>query len=109
MKFMLRSLIVFAAAVGLGVMLYFAVQALPNDSRQSNPPASETGPQNGSTAPGNQSSRPDRPENNRGEGIRWRAIGRIARRTLLFSAIVFVSVLAKNVLFGRGAKKIRGG
>ena len=109
MKFIVRSLLVFAAAVGLGVILYFAVQALPNESRPANPPANETGPQNSSTLPESQTSRPDRPENNRGEGIRWNAMGRIARRMILFSAIVFVAVLAKKVLFGRATKKIRKG
>jgi len=109
MKFILRSLVVFAAAVALGLMLYFAIQALPNDSRPATSPANGTGPQNGSTLPGSQSSRPDRPENDRAEGIRWNAIGRIARRTILFSAIVFVAVLAKKVLFGKATKKIRRG
>ena len=108
MKFILRSLIVFAAAVGLGVMLYFAIQALPNDPQQVNPPPNGTAPQSGSTAPGDQTSRPNRPENNRTTVIRWGAIARIARRTLWFSGIVFVTVLAKNIAFGRKAKKTRG-
>jgi hypothetical protein len=104
-KFFFRSLLVFAVAAGLGVILYFAVQALPNDSRPASPAASQDLP-----APRNQTSRPERPENNRNEGIRWGSIARVARRAFLFSVIVFVTVLAKNFLFGRGSnsKKIAG-
>jgi hypothetical protein len=101
MKFLSRFLIVSAVAVGLGFLLYLAVQALPGDSRATNPSVGEVAPPNGSNAPENSSARPDRPENNRVEGIRWRAIARIARRTFVFAVIVFVTVLAKTVVFGR--------
>lgn len=110
MKFILRCLIVFAVAVVLGVVLYYAVQALPNDSRAVNPPAGGAASQNSLSASGNQTSRPKRRENNRSEGIRWGSIGRIARRTFMVSVIVFVAVLAKNFLFGRkpNSKKMPG-
>jgi len=104
MKFIYRSIIVFAVAIGIGMVLYFAVQALPNDSRPANPPANGAAHQNGLTSPGNQTSRPERPENNRNEGIRWRSLARIARRTFVFAVIVFITVLAKNSVFDRESR-----
>jgi hypothetical protein len=106
MKFILRFLTVLAVAVGLGLLLYFAVEALPNNSRASRGGST---PRGGLTTPESQTSRAERPEGNRNEGIRWRAIARVARRTFVFVVIVFVAILAKNSLFDRGGnfKKIR--
>ena len=107
MKFSIRALVVSAVAVGLGIILYFAVQALPNDSRPANSSTGGPALQNGVNAPGSQTSRPERPGNNRNEGIRWRSLVRIARRTFTFSIIVLLTVFAKNFLFpkARNSKK----
>ena len=103
MKFLLRSFVVLAIAVAVGVVLYYAVQALPSDSLTSNPSANQLPAENGKNAPKNLPPRPT--ENNRGGGIRWRSVLGIARRTIIFTVIVFVGVIAKNFLFERKPNK----
>jgi hypothetical protein len=103
MRFLLRFLLVTAVAIGVGFALYYAVQALPVDSARpgQNQAAGESLPQNDPNASGNATSRPERPQNNRNEGARWRPVLRIARRTFLFAVIVFATVLAKGFVFSR--------
>lgn len=103
MKFLLRSFIVLAIAVGAGVVLYYAVQALPGDSPTSNPPGIQLPPENGRTPSQNLPPRPERPEND--GGFRLRSIFGIASRALMFSVLVFVAVLAKNLLFEKKSDK----
>ena len=107
MKFLFRFLIVSVVAAGLGFVLYYAVQALPNDFPPTGSSAVEVTPPNGLNEPGNLTSRPERPENNRDGGIRWGSIARIGRDTILFAVLVFFAVLAKNFLFSREANPKR--
>ena len=98
MKFLLRSLLVLAIAVIFGVVLYYAVQALPGISFNS-PPGARLQPQEGRNGPDRIAPRSERRENDR-RG--WsRSVLSVVRRTLLFSALVFVSVLANNLIFER--------
>jgi len=105
MKFLFRSFIVLAVAVGLGFLLYFAVQALPNNSPATNSPTSEVAPQNGLNSPENPISRPASPARNRNGGIRWGSLGRMARRIIVFAVIVFIGVIGINLVFGRRLNK----
>jgi hypothetical protein len=98
MKFLLRSLLVLAIAVIFGVVLYYAVQALPGISLNS-PPGARLQPLEGRKEPDRNAPRPERRENG-GRGVS-RFILDVTRRILLFSALVFVSVLAKNLIFER--------
>jgi hypothetical protein len=98
MKFLLRSLLVLAIAVIFGVVLYYAVQALPGISFNA-PPGDRLQPPEGRKEPDRNAPRPERRENDR-RGVR-RSILDVTRRILLFSALVFVSVLAKNLIFER--------
>ena len=95
MKFLFRSLLVLAVAIAFGFTLYYAVQTLPNDA-PSPRPNPNIQPQNGSNTP-----RPERAENDRGGGIGLRSILGLARRILVFSALIFFAVLGKNYLFER--------
>ena len=65
MKFFFRSLLVLAVAAILGLVLYYAVQALPNDSPNPRTNANLQ-PQNGNNAAENPAPRPERSENDRG-------------------------------------------
>ena len=95
MKFLLRSLLVLAVAIAFGFTLYYAVQTLPNGAPSPRPnPNIQT--QNESNAP-----RPERAENDRSGGIGLRFILGLARRILVFSALIFFAVLGKNYLFER--------
>ena len=98
MKFLLRSLLVLGIAAVFGVVLYYAVQALPGISSNP-PPGARLQPQEGRNEPDRNALRPERRENNQ-RGLS-RSILAVARRTLLFLALVFVSVLAKNLIFER--------
>lgn len=104
MKFLLRSLLVLAIAVIFGVVLYYAVQALPGISFNS-PSGVRLQPQAARKEPDRNAPRPERRENDR-RGVS-RSILSVTRRILLFSALVFVSVLAKNLIFERGLFKKR--
>jgi hypothetical protein len=106
MKFLLRSLLVLAIAVTFGLVLYYAVQALPGIS-SSAPPGARLRPEAGGNEPGRTSPGPERRETDRGGGIRLRSLLGIARRVLLFSVLVFVSVLAKNLIFEKRVFKKR--
>ncbi len=99
MKFLLRCLLVLAIAVALGVMLYYAVQALPGASPSSSAPGTQLEPQSGNNAPENSGPRPEGRGNDRGGGIRLRSVIGIVDKAILFSVIVFVSVIAKNIVF----------
>jgi len=104
MKFLLRSLIVLAVAAACGAILYYAVQALPGaTSNQS--PGVRLRPEGDRNEPDRTSPRLERRENERGGGSRF-LLG-IARRILLFSVLVVVSVFAKNLLFERRLIKTR--
>ncbi len=103
MKFLLRCLLVLAVAVAIGLILYYAVQALPGTSPSSNPPGTQLETQNGSNAPDNP--RPEPPRNERGGGFRLRSVVGIAGKAILFSIIVFVSVMAKNIVFERAPNR----
>lgn len=95
MKFLWRSLLVLAVAIAFGFTLYYAVQTLPNGAPSPRPnPNIQT--QNESNAP-----RPERAENDRSGGIGLRFILGLARRILVFSALIFFAVLGKNYLFER--------
>jgi len=80
-------------------MLYYAIQALPGASPSFSPPGTRLEPQNGNNAPENPGPRPEGPGNDRGGGIRLRAVAGIVGKAILFSVIVFVSVIAKNIVF----------
>ena len=106
MKFILRSLLVLAVAVVFGLVLYYAVRALPNDSPPSRPnPGIQTHNENTVPRP-----RPERSENDRGGGTGRRFVLGLARRILVFSALIFFAVLGKNYIFERKplGKKTRG-
>jgi hypothetical protein len=109
MKFLLRSLLVLAVAVAFGAVLYYVVRALPNDSP--NPrPNTNLQPQNRNNTSENPAPRPERSENDHGRGgIGLRFFLGLARRILVFSALVFFAVLGKNYIFERKAfgKKTR--
>jgi hypothetical protein len=106
MKFLLRSLLVLAIAVLFGIVLYYAVQALPGVSF--NPPAgARLRPEGERNEPDRTAPGPERRENDRGGGIRLRSLLDVARRMILFSVLVFVSILAKNLIFERRLFKKR--
>jgi hypothetical protein len=102
MKFLLRSLLVLAVAVAFGVVLYYAVQALPGGSKP-NPSRVNTRPEGAKNVPQNPASRPERPENR--VGFRWRSVLQVTRRAIVFSLLVFISVLAKDFIFKRGPNR----
>lgn len=102
MKFLLRSLLVLAVAVACGIVLYYAVQALPGGSP--NPPTARIEPPANGGSPQNLPPRQERPENNRGGGFQLRAVIGVAGKTMLFSVLVTVSVLVKNFIFQRNSK-----
>lgn len=98
MKFLFRSLLVLMVAVVFGVGLYYAVQALPMDAPNPSSPEIRRTPESGSSA--QVTPRPERPNKDRG-GIGWRSILEVGRRVVVFSAMVFIAVLAKNYFFER--------
>ena len=100
MKFLLRCLLVLAIAVALGVMLYYAVQALPGASPSLSAPGAQLEPQNGNNAP-----RPEGSRDDQGGGIRPRSVVGVVGKAILFSVIVFVSVIAKNIVFQKKPSK----
>jgi hypothetical protein len=102
MKFLLRSLLVLAVAVAFGVVLYYAAQALPGGSTP-NQSAVKTQPEGAKNAPQNPASRPERPVNK--GGLRLRSVLQVTRRAIVFSFLVFISVLAKNFIFKRKPNK----
>ena len=102
MRFLLRSLLVLAVAAALGIMLYYAVQALPGGPQTSAGARLET-PAGGNT-PQNLPPRQERPENGRGSGFRPRALLGVVGKIILFSVLVTISVLAKNFIFERKSK-----
>src|SRR5215216_4555922 len=95
MKFLFRSVLVLAVAIAFGFTLYYAVQALPNDTPTPRPNA------NIQTQNGNNTPHPERAENDRGGGIGLRSILGLARHILMFSALIFFAVLLKNYVFER--------
>ncbi|MFT3890156.1 MAG: hypothetical protein QM730_00845 [Anaerolineales bacterium] len=97
MKFLLRSLLVFAIAVSLGVALYYVVQALPGASPSPGSPQVQRPPENGVNPPAGK----ERSENNGGFHFRWRSLLDITRRIILFSVLVFASILGKRFIFDR--------
>ena len=105
MRFLFRCLVVLAVAVVAGVVLYYSVQALPGNTPAPNPPSLQRPPSDGN--PQSNLPRPERPENNRGEGIRLRSVAGVFGHIGLFAVIVFIAVIAKNLIFGRkaGGKK----
>ena len=102
MKFLLRSLLVLAVAIAFGVVLYYAVQALPGGSTP-NQSAVKTQPEGAKHPSQNPASRPERPVNK--GGLRLRSILQVTRRAIVFSFLVFISVLAKNYIFKRKQNK----
>lgn len=96
MKFVLRSLLVLAVAVVSGLVLYYAVQALPAIS--AGPTGIRIEPQNAGNTPENPTPRPDRPETDQG-GIRWRSLFGVARQIIVFSILVFISVMTERIVF----------
>lgn len=96
MKFLLRCLLVLAIALAFGALLYYTVQALPGAAPAR--PGSQLEPQNGNNA-GDPAPRPERSENERGRAPRLRSIAGVVAKTVLFSVLVFVAVLAKNFIF----------
>jgi hypothetical protein len=106
MKFLLRSLLVLAIAVVFGVVLYYAVQALPGISFNP-PPGARLRPEEGRNEPDRTAPKPERRENDRGGGIRLRSLFGVVGKVIQFSVLVFVSVLAKNLIFERRLFKKR--
>ena len=102
MRFLLRSLLVFAVALAFGIMLYYIGQALPGSSPSR--PGAEVAPQNGGNSPQPLPPRQERPENDRGGGFRLRSIVGVMGKVILFSVLVTISVLAKNFIFERNSK-----
>jgi hypothetical protein len=100
MKFLLRCLLVLVIAAILGGVLYYAVQALPGGPGN-RPPDSRLRPDGDRNAFNRTESRPERPENNSSAGVRWRSLLQIAWRVVMFSVLVFLSILAKNLVFGK--------
>lgn len=100
MKFILRFLTVSAVAVVFGVVLYYAVQAWPNDSRAAVPSTSVSPTQSVLSTPASQASRPERADPTR-KAIQWRSIVRVGRHVLQFSLIVLATVLTRSFVFGR--------
>jgi hypothetical protein len=98
MKFLLRSLLVLAIAVIFGIVLYYTVQALPGIS-VNGPAGVRLQPQEARNEPDRNAPRPERHQNDRRGASR--SILAVVQRILLFSALVFVSVLAKNLIFER--------
>jgi hypothetical protein len=93
---------VLAVAAALGIMLYYAVQALPGGPQNS--PGARVEPPAGRNAPQNLPPRQERPENDRGSGFRPRAILGVSSKIILFSVLVTISILAKNFIFERKSK-----
>ena len=108
MKFLLRCLVVLAIAVALGAMLYYAVQALPGASPSLSAPGTQLEPQSGNNAPENPGPKPEGRGNDRGGGIRLRSIVGVAGKAILFSVIVIISVIAKNIVFQKKPDKTQG-
>ena len=106
MKFLLRSLLVLAIAIVSGVILYYAVQALPGISSNP-PPGARLQPEGERNEPDRNAPRPERRENDRRAASVSRSLLAIARRMILFSVLVLVSVLAKNLIFERRLFKKR--
>jgi hypothetical protein len=102
MRFLLRSLLVLAVAAAVGIMLYYAVQALPGGPQNSPGPRVE--PPAGGKAPQNPAPRQERPESDRRSGFRPRALLGVAGKTVLFAVLVTISILAKNFIFERKSK-----
>ena len=100
MKFLLRSFIVLVVAVIVGLALYYAVQALPNDPPRFGPPNAQSQSENGQR-PENPGSRPERREGDRNRGFSLRSLVGLAGRVVLFSVLVFGAVIGKNILFDR--------
>lgn len=104
MKFLLRSLLVLAVAAAFGVLLYYSVQALPGSS--SSPPAgARLQPEGGRSDTSRAATLPEHTENSGRKSLRWRSLLQVARRIVLFSALVLISVFGKNILFGRKTGK----
>jgi hypothetical protein len=103
MKLLPRSLLVLAIAVVCGVVLYYSVQALPGISINP-PPGARFRVEGGRKEPDRTTPGPERRENDlRGAS---RSLLAVVRRFILFSVLVFVSVVAKNLIFeGRLFKK----
>jgi hypothetical protein len=104
MKFLLRSLLVLAIAILSGVMLYYAVQQLPG-AGANRPPGTVFRPEENRTRPENISPRSSRPQGDRRNGLRWQSLLQIGRRVLVFSTLMLVSVLGKNLIFDRRPKR----
>src|SRR6266498_3451193 len=102
MRFLLRSLLVLAVALAFGIVLYYAVQALPGSSP--NQPGAQPVAQNGGTVPQNRPPRPEGREDDPGGGFRLRSIVGVIGKVILFSVLVTISVLAKNFIFERNSK-----
>jgi hypothetical protein len=96
MRFLLRSLIVLAIAILSGLALYYAVQALPTVS--SGPTGIRPEPQSAGNATENPMPRPERSEGDL-DGIRWRSLVGVAGKTVVFSILVFISVIAERIIF----------
>ena len=100
MRFLMRCLLTLGVAVVLGVLLYYAVQAVSDASPQQRQHIGNAPPV-ASNAAENPATRPARPENNSGGGVRGRSLLQIAKRIVIFSVLVFASVLARNLIFNR--------
>lgn len=104
MKFLLRCLLVLAVAGIFGAVLYYAVQLLPGASP--NPqPGIRLQPERSRGEADRSVTQTERPENNRPGGIRLRSLLQVARRVLVFSVLVLVSVFVKNLVFERRLNK----
>jgi hypothetical protein len=96
MKFLLRSLLVLAIAIASGLALYYAVQALPTVS--AGPTGIRLEPQRAGNATENPTPRLERPKGDR-DGIHWRSLLGVAGKTVIFSILVFISVIAERIIF----------
>lgn len=94
MKFLFRFFLVLVVAVGVGAVLFYIVQALPGNPSEPNPPQSQVA----SEGPALQ---PEKPTRDRGINIRWRSLLELAQRVLVFAVMVVVSVIGKNIIFGK--------
>ena len=101
MKFLLRCLLVLAVAVVCGVGLYYAVQALPNGSPTVVLTRRRPETQKENSVPVNPRPRSNGSESNLFGGFRPRAVVGSAGKAVLFSVIVFIAVIAKNLIFER--------
>lgn len=104
MKFLLRCLLTLGVAVALSVLLYYAVQAVSDASPERHPNVGNVPPVTHNTTE-NPAPRPERPENNPNGGIRLRSLLGIVKRIIIFSVLVFASVLAKNIIFRRNTNQ----